>query len=69
MTGEDHLHIIEKGEVQEWSLVVHHTLTFQPQKKHLYKPEILCLRNRIQIIQLQMSGNQSIHFFKENSMV
>ena len=33
MIGKDNLHITEKGAVQELNLVVHHTLTFQPQKK------------------------------------
>ena len=47
MIGEDHLHIIEKGVVQEDSLVIHHTLMFQPQKKNYqYKPKTLCLKDR-----------------------
>ena len=36
MTGKDHLHVTEKGVVQEWSLVVHHTLMFQPLKKQKF---------------------------------
>ena len=40
MIEECHLHIIEKGTVQEYSLVVHRTLAFQPQKKHQYKPKL-----------------------------
>ena len=51
MIGEDHLHIIEKGAVQEQSLVVHRTLMFQPQKKHYqYKPKTFCLKDSNHLI-------------------
>ena len=39
--GEDHLHLIEKGAAQEYSVVVHRTLMFLSQKEHYqYKPKI-----------------------------
>ena len=50
MIGQDHLHIIEKGAVQEQSLLVHCTLMFQSQKKHQYIPKL--------------SGNKNILFFQ-----
>ena len=64
MTGEDHFHITE-GAAQEESLVIHHTLMFQSQKKHYqYKPNIFCLRDRTQTIQLQLAGSQNISLFQ-----
>ena len=48
--GEDYLHIIEKGAVQEYSLMVHRTLMFQPHKKHQYNPKTFCLKEMTQII-------------------
>ena len=50
MIGKDHLHIRQKGVVQEKSLVVHNTLMFQTQKKHQYKLETFCLRDGAQTI-------------------
>ena len=69
MIGEDHLYLIEKGAAQEQSLVVHHALMFQPQKKHYqYKPKLSAWMIGLKIW-LQMSGKKLFHFFKENSMV
>ena len=44
MIGEDHLHIIEKGAVQEQSLGVQHTFKFQPQKKTVQTKNFLLER-------------------------
>ena len=51
MIGEDHLRILEKGALQEQSLVVHRTLMSQSQNKHYqYKPKTFFLKDRIQTI-------------------
>ena len=66
MIGEDNIHIIEKGVVQELTLVIYLTLMFQTQKKHYqYKAKVFCLRDRTQTIQSHMSGNQNTLFFQE----
>ena len=52
MIGEDHLRVIEKGAVQEQSLLVHCTLMLQSQKK-----------TSIQTKNFLMPGNQNISFF------
>ena len=51
MIGEDHLHLIEKGQIQEWNHVANHTLMLQPQKKHYQcKNKTFYLINSTQII-------------------
>ena len=51
MIEEDHLHIIEKGAVQEKYLLAHRTLMFHPRRKYCqYKPNIFPLGDRICLI-------------------
>ena len=51
--GKIFLHIIENRVLQEWRLVIHLALMFQPQKKTLRQTKNLCSRDRNQSI----SGN------------
>ena len=65
MTGENHLHIIEKGAVQKYSNLVHGPSMFQHQKKQYQcRPKVFCLRDRTQIIQLHMSGKRNMSFLQ-----
>ena len=65
--GEDHLHIIEKGVAQKWSLVVHRNLMSQPKKKQQfrYKPKIGEIG--LKAFNYRCPETKIFHFFKENS--
>ena len=60
MVGENHLHIVEKGPVQEYFKVPASEKTLSIQTKNF----LFEIQTQTQIIQLQMSGNQNISFFQ-----